>query len=66
MNASKFGSVVSMQKLLELKCDPDLLDNSGDPALVYAIISEVSAAVHVLLHTSQGLKSCITKLAMPT
>ena len=66
MNASKFGSVASMQKLLELKCDPDLLDNAGDPALVYAIMSEVSAAVHFLLHTSQGLKSCITKLAMPT
>ena len=64
MLASQYGAIASIQKLLDLDCDPDLLDIVGKPALDYAIISEVLPAVHMLLATTtQGLKPCITKLA---
>ena len=67
MLASQYGAVASMQKLLDLGCDPDLLDDDGDSALYYAIDSEVLPAVHMLLATTtQGLKSCITQLAQST
>ena len=76
MVASQYGAVASMQKLLDLGCDPDLLSNgcrscccsnAGKPALLLAIYSEVLPAVHMLLATTtQGLKSCITQLAKST
>ena len=67
MYASQYGAVASMTKLMELNCDPDLLSDEGNPALYFAILSEVLPAVHMLLATtSQGLEPCITQLAQST
>ena len=66
MWASRYGAVASIQKLLDLTCDPNLL-TAGVPALYFAILSEVLPAVHMLLATTtQGLEPCITILARST